>query len=85
MKKIHKVSLRSKNEIHTYEGRSLGTARFGDKVKAKSLLAGGNSSDVNSKNFNDQTEMFTNSKFKEVLFYKEDIEKNTVRKYHPGE
>ena len=47
-------------------------------------MAGGNSSDVNSKNFNDQAEMFTNGKFKEVLFYKEDILKNAVRTYQPG-
>jgi hypothetical protein len=31
--------------------------RFGDKVKAKSLLAG-NSSDPKSKHFNDQSEMY---------------------------
>ncbi|MCP9768697.1 penicillin acylase family protein [Lacihabitans sp. LS3-19] len=68
-----------------YSGNSFVCAvEFGDKVKAKSLLAGGNSSDVNSKNFNDQAEMFTKGEFKDVLFYAEDIEKNTVRKYNPG-
>jgi acyl-homoserine-lactone acylase len=58
---------------------------FGDKVKAKSLLAGGNSSDPKSKHFNDQSEMYQKGQFKDVLFYKEDVEKHSERKYHPGE
>ena len=58
---------------------------FGPKVKAKSLLAGGNSGNPNSKHFNDQAERYQKAQFKEVLFYKEDVEKNSVRNYHPGE
>jgi acyl-homoserine-lactone acylase len=57
---------------------------FGDKIKAKSLLAGGNSGDVNSKHFTDQLEMYTKGQFKDVLFYKEDVIKNAERTYHPG-
>ncbi len=58
---------------------------FGPKIKAKSLLAGGESGDPSSKHFNDQLEMYTQGKFKEVLFYKEDVLKNAECKYHPGE
>jgi len=58
---------------------------FGPKIKAKSLLAGGESGDPSSKHFNDQLEIYTQGKFKEVLFYKEDVLKNAERKYHPGE
>ena len=58
---------------------------FGPKIKAKSLLAGGESGNPNSKHFNDQLEMYTKGKFKDVLFYKEDVLKNTERSYHPGE
>ncbi|HTH29724.1 MAG TPA: penicillin acylase family protein [Lacibacter sp.] len=58
---------------------------FGDKIKAKSLLAGGNSGDVNSKHFTDQLEMYTKGQFKDVLFYKEDVLKHAERTYHPGE
>jgi len=58
---------------------------FGPKIKAKSLLAGGESGDPSSKHFNDQLEMYTKGKFKEVLFYKEDVLKNAERTYHPGE
>ena len=69
-----------------YNGNSFVCAvEFGEKVKAKSLLAGGNSGNATSANFNDQAEIFTKGKFKEVLFYPEDIKKHTVRKYFPGE
>lgn len=58
---------------------------FGKKIKAKSLLAGGNSGNVNSKHFFDQGEMYAKGKFKDVLFYKEDVMKKAERTYHPGE
>ena len=58
---------------------------FGKKIKAKSLLAGGESGNPNSKHFNDQLEMYTKGQFKDVLFYKEDVLKNVERSYHPGE
>ena len=58
---------------------------FGEKVKAKSLLAGGNSGNPQSKHFNDQLLMYTNGQFKDVLFYKEDVMKHKEKEYHPGE
>ncbi len=58
---------------------------FGKKIKAKSLLAGGQSGDVNSKHFFDQGLMYSKGLFKEVLFYKEDVTKHVERTYHPGE
>jgi acyl-homoserine-lactone acylase len=57
----------------------------GKKIKAKSLLAGGNSGNMSSPHFTDQLEMYTKGKFKDVLFYKEDVEKHVEKKYHPGE
>jgi len=58
---------------------------FGKKIKAKSLLAGGESGDPNSKHFTDQALMYTKGQFKDVLFYKEDVLKHAERTYHPGE
>jgi acyl-homoserine-lactone acylase len=58
---------------------------FGPRVRAKSILAGGESGDPASKHFNDQAEMYSRGQFKDVLFYKEDIEKQLERQYHPGE
>jgi acyl-homoserine lactone acylase PvdQ len=69
-----------------YSGNSFICAvEFGPKIKAKSLLAGGNSGDPKSKHFNDQAEMYQKGQFKDVLFYKEDVQKNAERTYHPGE
>jgi len=58
---------------------------FGKKIKAKSLLAGGESGNPNSVHFFDQELMYTQGKFKDVLFYKEDVMKHVERSYHPGE
>lgn len=58
---------------------------FGPKVKAKSLLAGGNSGDPASKHFFDQSVMYSKGQFKEVLYYKEDVLKHVEKQYHPGE
>jgi len=58
---------------------------FGKKIKAKSLLAGGQSGDENSKHFFDQGLMYSKGIFKDVLFYKEDVMKHQERSYHPGE
>ena len=68
-----------------YGGNSFVCAvEFGKKIKAKSLLAGGESGDPTSKHFKDQADMYTKGKFKEVLFYKEDILKNMEEQYIPG-
>ena len=58
---------------------------FGPRMRAKSILAGGESGDPASPHFADQAAMYSRGEFKDVLFYKEDIEKQLERKYHPGE
>ncbi|MBW3546372.1 MAG: penicillin acylase family protein, partial [Bacteroidetes bacterium] len=58
---------------------------FGDKVKAKSLLAGGQSSDPDSPHFSDQAQRYADVNFKEVAYYREDVEKRAKSSYHPGE
>lgn len=69
-----------------YNGNSFVCAvEFGTKVKAKSLLAGGNSGNPQSKHFKDQSELYQKGQFKDVLFYREDVEKKAERTYHPGE
>jgi acyl-homoserine-lactone acylase len=58
---------------------------FGPRLRAKSILAGGESGDPTSPHFSDQADMYSRGEFKDVLFYKDDIEKQLERKYHPGE
>lgn len=57
---------------------------FGDKVRAKSLLAGGQNANPKSLHFDDQAEMYANGTFKEVAYYREDVEKRAEETYRPG-
>lgn len=58
---------------------------FGKRIKARSLLAGGESGDPGSQHFFDQGLMYSKGQFKEVLFYKEDVLKQAAQIYKPGE
>jgi acyl-homoserine-lactone acylase len=58
---------------------------FGKRIKAKSIVAGGQSFLPGSKHFADQSTLYIEGKFKEVYFYKEDVLKQQERIYHPGE
>ncbi len=57
---------------------------FGKTIKAKSLLAGGESGNTASPHFKDQAKMYTQGTFKEVLFYKAAVIKHAEKTYHPG-
>jgi len=72
--------------IYGTSGNSfVAVVEFGDKVKAKSLLAGGQSGDPNSPHFDDQAQRYADVKFKDVAYYREDVEKRAESSYHPGE
>lgn len=57
---------------------------FGDKLKARSIVSGGQSNNPDSPHFLDQAEMFCTGEFKTVNFYREDVEKNAEKTYLPG-
>ncbi len=74
------------NKRYGVSGNSfIAAVEFGKKIKAKSLLAGGQSGDPNSTHFFDQGLMYSKGQFKDVLFYKEDVVKQAKKTYHPGE
>jgi acyl-homoserine lactone acylase PvdQ len=58
---------------------------FGPTLKARSIVAGGQSSDPGSPHFDDQSLMYSSGKLKDVNFYKDDVLRKAERKYHPGE
>jgi acyl-homoserine lactone acylase PvdQ len=69
-----------------YSGNSfIAAVEFGPRIKAKSIITGGQSFDPASKNFTDQAQGFIDGKLKDVLFYKEDVLKHAQKTYHPGE
>jgi acyl-homoserine-lactone acylase len=63
----------------------IAAVEFGKKVTARTVVTGGESSDPASPNFRDQAAMYLNGKFKDVLFYPEDVQAGAVATYHPGE
>ncbi|WP_090649650.1 penicillin acylase family protein [Mucilaginibacter sp. OK283] len=68
-----------------YSGNSFVAAvEFGPRIKAKSIMTGGQSFDAASKNFTDQAQGIIEGKFKDVLFYREDVLKHVSKSYHPG-
>jgi acyl-homoserine-lactone acylase len=78
-------SVNGSKKLYGYRGNSfVAVVEFGDKVKAKSLLAGGQSGDPTSQHFYDQAQRYAQGKFKDVAFYKEDVLKRAVERYQPG-
>ena len=72
--------------IYGTRGNSfVAVVEFGDKVKAKSILAGGQSGDPASPHFFDQAQRYIDVQFKDVAYYREDVEKRAETTYHPGE
>ncbi|GMQ29840.1 penicillin acylase family protein [Algoriphagus confluentis] len=71
--------------LYGYRGNSfVAVVEFGEKVKAKTILAGGQSSDPNSPHFFDQAQRYADTNFKEAAFYREDVEKRAEERYQPG-
>ena len=63
----------------------IAAVEFGKKVRAKTIVTGGESSDPASVHFNDQASMYLNGQFKDVLFYPEEVNLHAEKRYHPGE
>ncbi|GGC17816.1 penicillin acylase family protein [Pseudoduganella buxea] len=80
------TSQQTTRRIYGERGNSFVAAvEFGPRIRAKSILAGGQSGNPASPHFADQAEMYARGEFKEVLFYKDDVLKNLERQYHPGQ
>lgn len=75
----------SVKKIYGTRGNSfVAVVEFGDKVRAKTILAGGQSGDPDSPYFYDQAQMYADGIFKDVAFYKDDVKARAIRTYKPG-
>tara|TARA_R110002073_G_scaffold336490_1_gene534009 strand:+ start:30694 stop:32901 length:2208 start_codon:yes stop_codon:yes gene_type:complete len=74
----------TKRQYGTSGNSFVAVVEFGDKVTAKTMLAGGQSSDPTSPHFSDQSQRYADGKFKDVAYYKEDVLKRGQKTYHPG-
>jgi acyl-homoserine lactone acylase PvdQ len=57
---------------------------FGEKVRAKAVTAGGESSNPASPHFNDEAQRYSTGNLREVYFYRSQLQGHTEREYHPG-
>ncbi len=72
--------------IYGTSGNSfVAVVEFGDKVRARSLLAGGQSGDPLSLHFDDQAERYVERQFKDVAYYRDDVDSRATRTYQPGQ
>jgi len=78
-------SFNGTKRIYGYRGNSfVAMVEFGDKVVAKTMLAGGQSNDPNSPHFDDQAQRYADVQFKDVAYYKKDVEARAEETYKPG-
>tara|TARA_R110002073_G_scaffold118536_4_gene257694 strand:- start:848 stop:3043 length:2196 start_codon:yes stop_codon:yes gene_type:complete len=75
----------TKRQYGTSGNSFVAVVEFGDKVTAKTMLAGGQSGDPTSPHFSDQAQRYADKQFKDVAYYKEDVLKRAEYTYHPGE
>ncbi|GAB3951450.1 penicillin acylase family protein [Spirosoma harenae] len=69
-----------------YVGNSfVAVVEFGKKVKARSVVTGGQSSRPGETHFADQAPLYCEGKFKDVWFYPEDIKQHIEKTYYPGQ
>jgi acyl-homoserine-lactone acylase len=57
---------------------------FGERVRAKAIMVGGQSGDPSSPHFGDQVQRYVAGDLRDVWFYREDVEAHAERSYHPG-
>lgn len=73
-------------KIYGTAGNSfVAVVEFGEKVKAKTLLAGGQSGHPSSPHFDDQAQRYVDADFKDVAYYDEDINRRAQETYAPGQ
>ncbi|MGI9250582.1 MAG: penicillin acylase family protein [Pseudohongiellaceae bacterium] len=74
------------NRMYGTSGNSFVAAvEFGERLSAKAITVGGLNNKPTSTHFDDQAQMYADGEFRDVLFYREDIEANLETSYHPGE
>ena len=76
---------RKTKKIYGSTGNSfIAAVDFGPTIHAKALMSGGESGNPASPHFSDQALMFSQGRFRDVLFYPEDVRAHAERSYQPG-
>jgi acyl-homoserine-lactone acylase len=75
----------TKKMYGTYGNSFVAVVEFGEKVSARSILAGGQNSNPLSPHFTDQAQRYADVQFKDVAYYRDDVESRAKNRYRPGE
>ena len=73
------------NKYYGTNGNSfVAVVEFGERVSARAISTGGESSDSTSPHFNDQASRYADGSLREVYFYPAQLLHHTEREYHPN-
>jgi acyl-homoserine-lactone acylase len=73
------------NKYYGTNGNSfVAIVEFGERVSARAISMGGESSDPTSPHFNDQASRYADGSLREVYFYPAQLLHHTEREYHPN-
>ncbi|MBF9236729.1 penicillin acylase family protein [Hymenobacter sp. BT683] len=75
----------TKKRYGTVGNSFVAVVEFGPRIKARSVVTGGQHSRPGQSHFTDQADLYTTGRFKEVRFYPEDVKANAEKTYHPGQ
>ena len=57
---------------------------FGDSVRARAIIAGGENGNPSSPRFNDEAQRYSTGNLRDVYFYPSQLKGHIERVYHPG-
>ncbi|MEL7296149.1 MAG: acylase [Pseudomonadota bacterium] len=73
-------------KLYGTNGNSFAAAvEFGERVRAKTILVGGQSNNPRSSHFVDQAERYAEQNWKSAAYYREDVLRRAAQRYRPGE
>lgn len=79
-------SVENTKKLYGVRGNSfVAVVEFGDSLRAKSMLVGGQSGDPESPHFFDQAQRYIDINWKDVAYYREAVEARAQATYRPGE
>lgn len=74
----------TKNRYGVSGNSFIAAVEFGKKLKAKTIITGGQSRFIDNAHFTDQAERFIEGNFKTIHYYKEEVMAHAVKAYRPG-
>lgn len=75
----------SKRRYGLHGNSFVAVVSFGKRLRAQAIVTGGQSGRIGSPHFNDQSKIFCKQEFRDVYFYRPEVEAKAAETYHPGE